>query len=132
MTKAEATYGIATAQADARYPRVHRLLKPSEFRYVFDSAVRSGDRAFTLLVRSTDQGYPRLGMAIARKKTRTAVGRNRIKRLIRESFRQRRGDLPSIDIVVLLRDGAVHQDNVALRSELDSHWARLIKRFSGL
>lgn len=52
-----------------------------------------------------------------------------MKRLVRESFRINRGVLPSIDVVVLVRDGAVRLDNSTLLSELDSHWARLIKRF---
>ena len=113
---------------NARYPKSHRLRTAPEFRLVFDGATRSGDRALTLLARPNSVGFARLGMAIARKKTRTAVARNRLKRVIRESFRVNQPELPAIDIVVLLRDGAVGRSNRELLTELDRHWRRLSDR----
>jgi len=61
-------------------------------------------------------------MAIARRYARTAVERNRIKRLVRESFRTRRADLPPLDIVVMLRANTAGVENVALRAGLARLW----------
>lgn len=67
----------------------------------------------------------RMGMAVSRKVSKRAVERNRIKRTIRESFRQRRTKLPLIDILVIARSAATAADNAALRAELERLWARL-------
>lgn len=52
-----------------------------------------------LAARPADGGRARLGLIVGKRVVRRAVDRNRAKRLIRESFRQREG-LPAMDIVV--------------------------------
>jgi ribonuclease P protein component len=117
--------------SDARrsFPRSRRLLSPADFRWVFDRALRSSDAAFTILARArADSGtQPRLGLAISRKCARRAVARNRIKRLVRESFRQRGVNLPGCDFVVMCRPAAAALDNPALRASLERHWTRLTR-----
>jgi ribonuclease P protein component len=44
----------------------------------------------------------RLGMVIGKRAVRRAVDRNRAKRVLRETFRTRRSELPCVDIVVQL------------------------------
>ena len=51
-----------------------------------------------------------------------AVPRNRIKRLIRESFRQHQEMLAGWDLVVLVRPGAAGRSNQQLFSALENHW----------
>jgi ribonuclease P protein component len=53
------------------------------------------------------------------------VDRNRIKRLVRESFRQYRSELAALDIVVLVKPGIEQADNRALLQALRKHWLRL-------
>ena len=72
----------------ARFPKRARLLKPAEFSRVFKKAHRSSDRQLTILAAPNDLDYPRLGLAISKKHAKRAVDRNRIKRIVRESFRQ--------------------------------------------
>jgi ribonuclease P protein component len=67
-------------------------------------------------------------MAISRRHARTAVERNRIKRLVRESFRQRRRELPPLDIVVMLRRDTAGTSRATLGSGLDRLWHLLIER----
>jgi ribonuclease P protein component len=110
------------------FPRTARLLKPAQFRHVFAGSERVTDRYFTVLGASNSHGQARLGLAISRRAARRAVARNRIKRVIRDSFRQRRASLPAIDIVVMARPVAADVEREELRRALDKLWQRLVKR----
>ena len=85
----------------------------------------------TLLAVSNDRDNPRLGLVISRKAARTAVARNRIKRLVRESFRHEQQQLGSLDIVVIGRPGIALQTNQAIAESLDKLWKKLNKTCAG-
>ena len=60
----------------------------------------------------------RLGITVTRR-TAGAVGRNRIKRLVREVFRRERALFPAnCEVVLVARSGADQLDYAALRDEL--------------
>lgn len=111
----------------ARFPRRARLTGRNAFAAVFARPVKSGDRCFTVLTRPNDLAYPRLGLAIARKVAKSAVARNRIKRIVRESFRSHQRELGGLDCVVLGRTGVTERDNPALFASLERHWRRLAR-----
>lgn len=67
-------------------------------------------------------------MAISRKVSRSAVARNRIRRLIRERFRHMRTELPAVDLVLMTRAEAVKLDNSTLIELLDVLWPQLCRR----
>ena len=69
-------------------------------------------------------------MAIARRYARTAVERNRVKRLVRETFRQQRAALPSLDVVVMLRSVTAGASTAVLRTGLQRLWGLLEERGS--
>ena len=72
-------------------------------------------------------GQPaRLGLAIAKKQVRLATQRNRLKRLVRETFREHRAELAGLDLVVMARAGAAAADNRRLRRSLQSHFHQLM------
>lgn len=110
------------------FDRNRRLTTAAEFKRVFDQARRSADRL--LLVLARDNGLPRarIGLAIARNKIPRATARNRVKRLIRESFRAHQQDLTGLDLVVLARSNLTTVDNRTLLQSLASHWQRLQTR----
>jgi ribonuclease P protein component len=64
-------------------------------------------------------------MAIAKKKAKRAVDRNRIKRVVRESFRHQQQSLAGLDIVVMNKPDAVSATNQELRASIDAIWAEL-------
>lgn len=78
-----------------------------------------------MLARPNAGDWPRLGLAIARKHARAAVARNRIKRVVRESFRHHQAELGPLDIVVLGRQGLAGRGNAELSASLERHWKRL-------
>lgn len=81
---------------------------------------------FTVLYTPNGTDEPRLGLAIGRKNCRLATGRNRLKRIVRESFRHHRLELGGIDVVILNRPAATHASNKALFASLENHWRRCL------
>lgn len=81
-----------------------------------------------MLARPNADRQVRLGLAIAKKCARRAVDRNRLKRLVRESFRTQRLSLSGLDLVVMCRRDAVAAENSQLMASLASHWARIRKQ----
>ncbi|HFQ14238.1 MAG TPA: ribonuclease P protein component [Gammaproteobacteria bacterium] len=113
---------------DWRFPRQHRLLAAKDFSRVFAQPVKQGDRDFTLLARANGLAHARLGIAAPKRQLKRAVDRNRIKRIIRESFRRRQAQLRGLDVVVLVRHGVLALDNAALFRRLDKLWNSLSKK----
>lgn len=111
-----------------KFPGHVRLLKPAEYSRVFKNPVRSSDRLLTILAVANDKGQARLGLAISKKNAKRAVDRNRIKRLIRESFRLHQCDLPAIDLVVMAKPVTKSAENQQILQSLQQHWNRLKKQ----
>lgn len=80
--------------------------------------MRSSNRYFVVLAAPGVSTLARLGLAVAKKNARRAVDRNRLKRLVREIFRQRRDSLGAVDFVVMTRASAVDASNASLREDL--------------
>ena len=110
---------------EAGFPRGSRLLQPDQYRSVFQRPNKTTDDCFTVLCRPSALATPRLGLAVSKKYARLAVERNRIKRVIRESFRRNQGDLGGIDFVVLNRKQTGSMNNRALFDSLSRHWKKL-------
>lgn len=68
----------------------------------------------------------RLGLVIGKKLLKRAVDRNRLKRILRERFRQRRIGLPAFDLVVRLVVKPKPFDSKALSGD----FSHLLDRFS--
>ncbi len=77
-----------------------------EFAAVFDAKVRESRGPLTVYALATKHESPRLGLSVSRR-VGTAPRRNRIKRLLRESFRLMQHDLPrGYDFVIVVRPHA--------------------------
>ena len=111
------------------FPRQLRLLSRGDFQRVFnDTRCKSVDECLLVLATPNGREYPRLGLAISKRNIKTAVGRNRVKRLVRESFRHHWQQLAGLDIVVLSRNATRDSSNPGLLHSLNRHWRRLVKR----
>ncbi len=111
----------------ACFPRRARLTGRNAFAGVFAHPAKSSDRYFTVLARPNDLAYPRLGLAISRKVAKSAVARNRLKRVVRESFRRHQQRLGGLDCVVMGRAGLAQWRNAVLFDSLQRHWQRLAR-----
>ena len=84
-----------------------RLLKAADYKAVFDGAqFNVSCRHFLILAGCSEFSKSRLGLVVAKKNIPGAVQRNRIKRHIREAFRQSPGLASPLDLVVLVRKDA--------------------------
>jgi len=115
-------------QSTGRFTRSVRLLSPAEFKRVFSGACKVGGRFLTVLARANDLGHPRLGMAISRKHVKAAVGRNLIKRQVRESFRLHQATIGNFDVVILGKPGVDKLTRREIRALIDEYWQELAKR----
>jgi ribonuclease P protein component len=124
------------------FARRERLLQSRDFVNVFnDTQCKSSDSYWTVLAVANHRPYPRLGLAITKKKIRKASDRNRLKRIVRESFRHHKETLQGLDIVVLCQQRAVAKtgenksksesnkvSNDTLFNSLHNHWLKLAHR----
>jgi ribonuclease P protein component len=110
------------------FNRESRLLTPDHFQQVFSKPLRFGSSHITILVTPNIEQNNRLGLAIAKKRIKLAVQRNRIKRQIRESFRLNQHDLPNIDMVVMVKSGTDKLENAEIRKQLEKIWRKVIQR----
>jgi ribonuclease P protein component len=106
-----------------------RLHLPAEFSAVRQRGKRVSDAFFSLTVLPNKERVARLGLAISTRSLGTAVARNRIKRITRESFRLNQHRLPPMDITVSARDTVRSADAKDLRESLEKHWRKIAERF---
>jgi ribonuclease P protein component len=110
------------------FPAPRRLRHKAEFDAVYARGRRLGNGFFAVTVISNDKSAPRLGLAVALRIARTAVERNRIRRIIRESFRLHQHGLPAVDIVVSARLKALGAPGGQLHASLAALWTQVSER----
>ncbi len=93
-------------EPDYCFPAKLRLIRTRHFDRVFAARVRTAAGPLVVWAAPNDLEHCRLGLAISRR-AGTAVTRNRIRRLIRESFRLVQHGLPrkphGYDVIVSVR-----------------------------
>lgn len=86
-----------------KFRRSQRLRRRRDFQRTVRGRCYVADRRLVVYVAANDLGHTRLGTSVG-KRTGPAVTRNRIKRLIRESFRLLQHDLPpGLDLLVIAK-----------------------------
>lgn len=112
-----------------RFPRAARVRARGDFDRVFKDGRRAGLPILALhWHRIGSEPGARLGLAVSRKVDPHAVGRNRIKRCLREAFRRVRAELVPGDYVIVARPGAARHDAESLQAA----FADLLRRAGAL
>lgn len=109
-----------------RFSSCNRLKKPEQFKQVFSSKIRSGDKSFLFVARKNGINIARLGLAVPKKNIHQSVKRNLIKRRIRESFRLKKDQFAGLDIVVVVKQH-LKIDSADLEKILNKHWNNVSK-----
>ncbi len=97
----------------------------AEFQAAYEHGRRFGNGFFGVTAIPNDKGGPRLGLAVAVKTAGGGVQRNRIRRMIRESFRLHQHELPSVDLIVSIRDRTRTAPREELRTGLAALWQKV-------
>lgn len=85
------------------FPRLVRLSGRVAFSAVYDAKIKSSKHPLAMYGRANGLEVTRLGLSVSRA-VGIAARRNRIKRLLRESFRLTRERLPiGLDVIVVVR-----------------------------
>lgn len=102
--------------ADQSFPKSHRLLTREQFDRVFAEKCSAADGRIIVYAAPNGLEHPRIGLVVS-KKVGNAVVRNHWKRLLRESFRLQKDELPAAtDLVVLPRKDATPKFDELKRS----------------
>ncbi len=107
------------------------MLTPAQFKSVFSNPIKASSAEITLLAIPNSEQHPRLGLTVAKRYVKRANQRNRIKRVIRDSFRLNQHDIPHLDIVVLVRNGVMEMENTEINKLIEKLWRKLSRRYNG-
>jgi ribonuclease P protein component len=107
------------------------LLTPAQFKSVFSNPIKASSAEITLLAIPNTEQHPRMGLTVAKRFVKRANQRNRIKRVIRDSFRLNQHDIPHLDIVVLVRNGVMEMENAEINKLIENLWRKLSRRYNG-
>lgn len=105
------------------FDKTRRLITKADYQFVFEEAKKTVSSEFIVLYRNNNLEHARLGLALSKKVIAKAHDRNRVKRLIRESFRKT--GLPCVDIIFLARQGVGKLSNPVINATLSKTWDRL-------
>lgn len=114
--------------AFTHFPKQRRLVQTRQYERVFSEGMRSAEGGLVVLACRNTLGYPRLGLAISRRHLPRAVHRNRLKRLIRESFRLHQVKLGQLDFIVVARQGVASMAGQDVSIVLRRQWAKVCRR----
>ena len=109
-------------------PAQRRLRRKSDFEAAYARGRRFGNGFFAVTARPNDISGARLGLAVSVKNAGSAVERNRLRRIIRESFRLHQHELPALDLVVSTRGRARDAAGAELHSSLIALWKKVTEQ----
>jgi ribonuclease P protein component len=113
---------------DLKFTKKNRLLSSADFKDVFDNnTFKVSHPKLLLLAHFTQHPTSRLGLVVGKKNIPTAVGRNFVKRVVRETFRST-SFLKPVDVIFLARKNADKLSPSELSLLLQQSWCRLHDR----
>jgi ribonuclease P protein component len=107
-----------------RFGKAARVRRRHEFLAIQQRGKRLYAGELVVLALERRGGLPRIGITVS-SKVANAVGRNRVKRWVREAFRSVAAELPSVDLVVIARPGAVRVGLAGARRALEAARSRM-------
>lgn len=103
----------------------NRLLTQRDYHHVFSKGSWRSNLYLSVVISHNQFGIPRLGLRISKRCVKKAVDRNRVKRIVRQSFRLNQYRLNDLDVVILAKKGIASLSNIELEKHLDALWASI-------
>lgn len=108
------------------FSRSHRLVAQAEFKQVFDNPVKISQQYLMILCRLNQKEHARIGIIVGKRVANNAVDRNRIRRIVRDSFRLNQKKLVGWDIIVIARQQCDTLSREKIRKGIDNLWEKLL------
>ena len=107
-----------------RFRRSQRVVRGGDFQRAYREGSRARGELLVVVAVPNDAGLTRLGLSVGKKIWKSAVRRNRVRRVFREAFRVAQHELPEgYDLVLIPARPRLEPDLLATRREL-VHLAR--------
>lgn len=101
------------------FPRERRLVLGRDFQRVYKAGGRARGASVVVVACVNDLPVTRLGLSVGRTIWKSAVKRNRIRRIFREAFRLSYADLPTgVDVILIPAQPKLVPVLAAIRAEL--------------
>lgn len=111
--------------ASNRFPKNARILRSADYRAVFAGGRSVKRGLFSVRFAPNGRSEARLGVVVPKRQIKLAARRNRAKRVVRESFRRHRAQLPAVDIVVQVYGATNNADGREISEHLQIAWERI-------
>lgn len=108
-----------------RFPKDHKLVTQADYKAAPDQTRKVSNQSLLILFKPNRLTHARLGLVVGKRVAKHAVDRNRIKRVIRESFRLKQHQLKAYDIIVIARQPCEKLSKSDLRKGIDKLWDKL-------
>ncbi|VAX76195.1 ribonuclease P protein component [Buchnera aphidicola] len=106
-----------------------RLFTCASLNSIYNKKYLINTKEFTVLLYSRGLNFPRLGVSISKKNIKKSHNRNRIKRLIKESFRLFQHDLICMDFFFILKKNIHKLNNKIIFCLLQNFWYLVNKKY---
>ena len=111
--------------AHQRFPRCARIRTSAEYQAVFSEGSRVSGACFRLhLAQGEAFPKPRRGIAVSKRVDKSAVARNRIKRVCRDYFRMHQEQLRAAEYVLVAKPDAAKAISTQWRADLEKLFHR--------
>lgn len=101
-----------------RFPRRFRVRSGADFGRIYREGQRARGDLMIVVGAPNGLGHPRLGLSVGKRIWKSAVKRNRVRRVFREAFRLAAPGLPALDLVLIPAIPALRPDSGPARAEL--------------
>nr|WP_201277811.1 ribonuclease P protein component [Mammaliicoccus sciuri] len=108
--------------------KAYRIKKNNDFQRIYKKGKSVANRQFVIYTAENNLDHFRLGISVS-KKMGNAVTRNRIKRSIRECFKNHKENIIPKDIIVIARNQAVDLKVIETQKSLE-HVLKIAKVFN--
>lgn len=105
-------------ESDNSFPAKLKIKTSRDFRNILAKGTKTHSENFILYTRPNSLGFPRLGVSVGKKASASSVRRNRMKRVLREVFRQNKASFSSNDIVFVIKNDVSDKKFSELYSEI--------------
>lgn len=119
-----------TSRLRTRFSLRRHRMRPRDFRLVYSQGSRARGSFMTVAVRSNGLELTRLGLSVGKACWKSAVKRNRVRRVFREAFRLSLDELPTgLDVVLIGSTPKLEPSLEPVRRELVAMTKKALRRF---